>query len=138
EQLLDVIEQWLRQLRQVRDLGGPVVHLQVDVGVVVAVPRRGQGVVPQSLQVRRKISGARAADQQVSAHLEVQGDEARIVLAGTHRGQAFVGRLAAATCGVRDAGIRDDAVGGSSRVRRTQAQADAVKKAGVVGFVRRA
>ena len=51
---LDQPNERLDGLRQVRRLGQPVVHLDVDVGVVVAVPGRLDGVGPEALQVGRQ------------------------------------------------------------------------------------
>ena len=43
--------------RQIRWFGQPVIHLDVDVRMVVRVPRRVVRVVPETLQVGRKASG---------------------------------------------------------------------------------
>ena len=59
-------------LGQVGRLGGPVVHLDVDVRVVIGMPRRIVAVVPQPLQIGRQAAGARAGNQQVAAILEKQ------------------------------------------------------------------
>ena len=69
-------------LRQVRDFGGPVVHLGVDVRSPLAFPRRAETLVPYPLQVRWLRARPRARDQQVSAELEIQLDELRVVLLG--------------------------------------------------------
>ena len=57
--------------REVADLGGPVVHLGVDVDRVLAAPGGVQVVVPEALEVRRLAARPRAGDQQVAAKLEV-------------------------------------------------------------------
>ena len=46
-QRFEEIEQRLVQLGEVGHLGRPVVHLQVDVEVIVRIPRRAHAVVPQ-------------------------------------------------------------------------------------------
>src|SRR5262249_6606642 len=57
-QAIDVIEEWDRALGEVGDLRRPVVHLDIDVGVVVAAPWRIVGVVPKALQIGRETAGA--------------------------------------------------------------------------------
>ena len=69
-------------LGEVGRLRGPVVHLDVDVGVVVAVPRRLVAVVPQPLEIGRQPTGPRAGDEQVAAVLEEEVLEARVVALG--------------------------------------------------------
>ncbi len=54
----DEVEEGAVALGEVGRLGGPVVHLDVDVGVVVGAPRRGVGVVPKALEIRREVAGA--------------------------------------------------------------------------------
>ena len=56
----------------------PVVLFQVDVGGIVAAPRRGEALVPQPLQVGRDAFRAGTGDEQVSAILEVQGLQFRV------------------------------------------------------------
>src|ERR671921_547767 len=48
---LGEIKQLLVQLAQVRDFGGPVVHLDVDVDVIIGAPGRIETVGPKSLKV---------------------------------------------------------------------------------------
>ena len=48
------VDEWSVQLSQIARLGQPMVHLHVDVGVIVAVPGRGDAVGPQPLQVGRQ------------------------------------------------------------------------------------
>ena len=57
-------------LSQVGLLRRPVVHLDVDVRVIVAVPRRPVALVPDSLKVGRQAPWPGTADQQVAAVLE--------------------------------------------------------------------
>ena len=77
-QRLEEVEQRLVQLGEVGHLRRPVVHLQVDVEVIVGVPRRVHAVVPEALQVRGQIAGAAARDQQIAAELEVERVERRV------------------------------------------------------------
>lgn len=51
-------------------VGHPVIHLEVDVGVVVAHPVRVVAVEPQALEVQRQ-TAARAGDHQVAPELQV-------------------------------------------------------------------
>ena len=60
---LQVIEKRQVAFRQVADLGRPIVHLEVDIKVVVAVPRRIVLLRPNALQVGWQEARARAADQ---------------------------------------------------------------------------
>ena len=54
-------------------LGYPVVHLDVNVCVVVAVPWSLVGVSPEPLEVRREASRSGAADQQISTVVVIKG-----------------------------------------------------------------
>jgi len=67
---------------QVARLGGPVIHLGVDVDGVFAVPRRAHRTVPEALQVRGLAAGARTANQQITGELKIQRSQLRIVAAG--------------------------------------------------------
>ena len=91
-QRIEKVEQRLVQLGEVGHLRRPVVHLQVDVEVIVGVPRRAHAVVPQALQVGGQIARPAAGDQQVAAELEVQRVERRIGRAALHALEPFVGR----------------------------------------------
>ncbi len=92
-QRLEEVEQRQMRFREVGDLGRPVVHLQVDVEVIVAVPRRAHAVVPQALQIRGQIAGPAACGEQIAAVLEVQRFESQVPLAALHAFEPFVGRL---------------------------------------------
>ena len=59
-------------------LCNPVVHLNVDVGVVVTVPRCAESVCPQSLKVRWETSRTCARDQQIPSEIVVQRSEAMV------------------------------------------------------------
>ena len=91
-QRIEKVEQRLVQLGEVGHLRRPVVHLQVDVEVIVRVPRRAHAVVPHALQVGRQIARTAAGDQQVAAELKIQRVECRIGRAALHRFEPFVGR----------------------------------------------
>ena len=66
-------------LGKVADLSGPVVHLDIDVGVVIRVPWSVNLLVPYSLEIGRKPSGAAGgACEQVTSILEIQGRESRV------------------------------------------------------------
>ena len=86
------------QLGQIGRLGRPVVHLDIDVGVVVGIPRRRQAVVPQALQIGRQ-GIARAGDQQVAAELHVQRLQLGVVAIAGVGGDAGVGGQCAALGG---------------------------------------
>ena len=91
-QRFEVVEERLMQLGEVRHFRRPVVHLQVDVEVVVAVPRREHAVVPQSLQVRGKPARTAARNQQIAAELKVERFEPEIGLAFLHALEPLVSR----------------------------------------------
>ena len=90
-QLLDHPDERLRELAEVRHFGGPVVHLQVDVGRVLRVPRRVLVLVPDALEVRRLRAGPRRGDQQVARELEAQRRQSGVVGA-VERLETLVGR----------------------------------------------
>ena len=71
-------QQGSMHLRQGGAFRRPVVLFQVDVGGIVAAPRRGEALVPQALQVGRDPFRAGTGDEQVSAILEIQGFQFRI------------------------------------------------------------
>ncbi len=114
---LDVVDQRQLQLAQIARTGDPVVHLHVDVGVVVAAPRRAavDRVGPQSLEVGRQHPLARGGDHEVAAELHVEGCQRGIVGARAVAGQPHVG--------------------GHAGGRRAQVEGHAVEQAPVVGRV---
>ena len=87
---LDQVEERPGGFRQVADFGRPVVHLEIDVGGVLAVPWRRHAFVPDALQVGRHGAGTAAAHQQIAAELEVQRGETGIILAFLDPGQTLV------------------------------------------------
>ena len=66
------IKKRLGALGQIGRLGEPVIHLDVDVRVIIGMPRRLVVVVPKPLQIRGQTAGARTGNQQVAAILEQQ------------------------------------------------------------------
>ena len=69
--VVEQVPQRLLHLGQIRHVCRPVVHLDVDVDVVVGVPRRGDLVVPNALQIRGHRVRPRRSHQQVAAELKV-------------------------------------------------------------------
>ena len=112
---IDQVEERLVQFGEVADLRRPVVHLDVDVDGVLALPRRRQRVVPDSLKVRRHRSRTAARNEQVARELEVDRLELRIRFASRDRRETFVG---------------------GNRARATEVERDAVEQAIVIGDVR--
>ena len=78
-QVLDHPEEGDEGLVEAAHVGGPVVHLGVDVDRVLAVPRGHHLVVPDALEVRRLAAGLGGADQQVAAVIEDQGHHAHVI-----------------------------------------------------------
>ncbi len=113
--LLQVVEQGLMAFGEVRGLGRPVDHLDVDVRVVVAVPRRRVAVVPDALEVGRRRAGARRADEEVTAVLVIEDFE-----------RATVSLVAASQL-----------VGRNGRPRLTEVERDSIEKRAVVGDMAR-
>ena len=89
---LHQVEERQVALAQVGRFRRPIIHLDIDVGVIIGVPGRAVVVVPQPLQIGRQPAGTRAGDQQIAPVLEKQ-----LLQSGVHRlrgGQfAPVGRL---------------------------------------------
>ena len=74
--LADELEQRFVHLREVADLRGPVVHLKIDIRGEFRIPRRKELVVPDALKIRRVgVARLRGGNQQVTAELEIGGDE---------------------------------------------------------------
>src|SRR5882724_5299625 len=57
DQIIDQVKERLVTLRKIRELGRPIVHLEINIGCPLALPRRSQLVVPDSLQIGRLASG---------------------------------------------------------------------------------
>jgi len=75
---IDEVEERTSAFGEVGGFGGPVVHLDVDVGSPVGAPRRGDLVVPNALEIRGLGAGAGAADEEIAAVLEVKREEGGI------------------------------------------------------------
>ena len=78
-QCLHKVVEWQCHLGQIGRKGGPIVLFEVDVHGVVTAPRRPEMGCPQSLQVGRNARSARAADEQVTAILEIKGLQIAVV-----------------------------------------------------------
>ena len=63
------------ELAEIALFGDPVVHLDIDIGVVVSVPRGVECVCPKTLEVRRKAAFAGAAYEEISSEIVVQCSE---------------------------------------------------------------
>ncbi len=85
-QVVDQVEQGLVALAEVRALRRPVVHLDVDVGGVLAPPGGVEQLVPDALEVGRLVARPAAGDEQVAPELEVERRQRRVVLQPRHRG----------------------------------------------------
>ena len=84
---------WGHQFWEVGDFCRPVILFQVDVDGIVAAPWRIEGWCPESLQVGWHALGSTAADEQVSAILEIELFQVRIALVVVAVGeQLSVGR----------------------------------------------
>ena len=86
----DKVEERPSRLRKIADLGRPVVHLEIDVGGVFAVPRRSHAFVPDALQVGGHGAGTAAPHQEIAAELEVERSETGIFLAFLDPGETLV------------------------------------------------
>ena len=73
------LNQRFMQFRQVRNLGGPIIHLRIDIGGIIAIPCRFGLCIPFSLQVSRLATGLRTGYQQIAPILEIQRNQMRIV-----------------------------------------------------------
>ncbi len=89
---LDVIHQRQSAVGQITHLGRPIVHLQIDVGVIIRIPRRRHRIVPFALQIGRQRSGPRTGHEQVTAVLKIERHERRIVGSLFHFLQPLVRR----------------------------------------------
>ena len=115
-QLLDQVEQRLVALGEVRHLGGPVVHLGVDVDRVLAAPGGVHVVVPEALEVRGLGARPGAGDQQVAPVLEVGRGEPGVARSLAHGRETLVR-------------------GHRVPFRRAEVEADATEERAVVGHV---
>ena len=116
-QRVDKFEQRLKTFGKIGRIDRPVVHLQVDIDVIVAVPRRFYSFRPEALQIGGQAAGPGTADQQVAAELEIKRGQLRIVLSALDRLKTLVG----------------GPIGG---IGAAQIQIDAAEKFLVIGQVR--
>ena len=108
----DIVEEGQVCLAEVGGLGGPVVHLHIDVRVDVAVPGCLAEIVPDALKVVGHIDAERAAYLKVASVGEVELLEEQC--------------LGLAACGVGGGVVAvDELVGGQTAGCRTQLQRDA-------------
>ena len=98
------VKQRFLALRQTTDVGGPVVHLGVDVDRILGVPRWEERVVPDALQIGGQAARAAGRKQQPPPVLEVQRVQPWVGLCGGAP-QAFVGGqgLQGGVCGKGEA-----------------------------------
>ena len=81
------------QLGKIGNFCRPVIFFQIDVDGIVATPWRTEGWCPKSLQIGWYSLGAATADEQVSAILEIELFQIRVVLVVVAIGeQLLVGR----------------------------------------------
>ena len=78
---------------EVRHLGGPVIHLEVDVDRVFAAPCRRTIAVPDALQIGGLGTRAAGTEEQVPPELEIERRQCWIVGPGLDRLQPLVGGL---------------------------------------------
>ena len=88
---LDVVNHGLHTFQQVVAEGGPVVHLDIDVVVVIAMPRAVNVVEPNSLQVGGQRAGSGTCNEQVAAKLEIERLEIGIVTVAAIVGESLRG-----------------------------------------------
>ena len=91
-QVLQQVEKRCGALGEVRDLGGPVVHLRVDVERVFAAPVGEQILAPATLEVARLTPLPAAGDRDVTAELEELRLQVRVGLTPLEGRHALLGR----------------------------------------------
>ena len=98
------VKQRFLALCQAADVGGPVVHLGVDIDGILGIPRREERVVPDALQISGQAARAAGRKQKPPSVLEVQRVQPRVGLCGGAP-QAFVGGqgLQGGVCGKGEA-----------------------------------
>ena len=80
--LFDRAEQRFATLGEVAWLGDPIVHFDVDVRRVFAVPGWTELIIPKSLQVGGLPAGSARSNHQVATELKKQSRQMRIVAVG--------------------------------------------------------
>ena len=106
-QIVDHVPERGATLGDVGDLAGPVVHLEVDVGRVLAFPRRVEQLVPHALEIGGLRAGTTRGDEHVPAVLEEECCESRIGVEPAFDGVGDRRVLAAGAAGI--AGFTDAA-----------------------------
>ena len=79
-QVADEIHQRTVHFAKVGSFGSPIVFFQIDIGSIVATPRRQYFFIPQTLQVSRNARRTRRRYQQVTSVLEIKCLQLRIML----------------------------------------------------------
>lgn len=64
------VQQWFMALGKIAYLSGPIVHLSIDIGCIITVPRRLHPVIPDALKIGRLTPRTRAAHEQIAAILK--------------------------------------------------------------------
>ncbi|OAV64425.1 hypothetical protein Barb6_03255 [Bacteroidales bacterium Barb6] len=80
------------QFRQVGGFRRPEVHLQVDVQMIIAVPRCAHRIRPQALQIGREQTGTGGGDKQVTPELKIEGGKSGVVLVLLEGKETFINR----------------------------------------------
>ncbi|OPZ66351.1 MAG: hypothetical protein BWY83_02903 [bacterium ADurb.Bin478] len=89
-QRLDIIHQRQSAFREMGGLRRPIVHLQIDIGMIIGIPRRRHGFIPLALQVGGQTTGPRTGDEQVTAILKIKRHQRRILSALLDPSQALI------------------------------------------------
>ena len=75
---------------EITDLRRPVVHLEVDVKMIIAVPWRVIVLTPFALKVGGETAGTRTTHQEITTKLEIQRHQLRIRRAVAHGFQSLI------------------------------------------------
>ena len=82
-----------RRFAEVAHFGRPIIHLDVDIGMEIRVPRGLDLFVPYALQVGRKPAGpAGRACEKIPSILEIKGSQRRILSAFFHLRKPLIRR----------------------------------------------
>ena len=90
--LLGPLNQRKMQFRQIGYLCRPMIHLQINIQVIIAIPRRMDRITPQALQIRRQQSHTGRRNQQIPPELKIQSLQTRIILILGKSSQAAINR----------------------------------------------
>ncbi len=91
DEAFDEVDERQFAIGQTGEVGRPVVHLEIDVGMEVGVPRGPELPVPDALKVGRQRAWAGTANQQVAAEVVIQGGQRGVGFAFLETGKALVG-----------------------------------------------